>query len=144
MTYNEEIDIEKIVEEMRMLRLNILPAYCYDEDESEKSVEDYLTYYSGNIANGLVALDNYINALQEFKEKPELEDNVGKLMNARAEFIQNFPFCYDELADIEPDKHLQYFEFDPKFSHKQDYELKFVIDRLHDYKKLLESLRDEV
>jgi hypothetical protein len=85
------------IPEIMLLRMNILPPYCCDDDEGDKSDEDYYAYYKEHIKDSRETTDEYINAWKNYISNTDSDDLYSELLFARSRFITNFPFSYDEL-----------------------------------------------
>lgn len=82
------------------MRLTLLPAYCYDDDEDKKEVAEYLAFYRRQGERSLAATGAYIDALADFRLAPDSDAAFNKLLSARRSFIGSFPFCFDELVEV--------------------------------------------
>jgi hypothetical protein len=80
------------------LRWSILPPYCSNLDEDQKTPEDYADYFAANGRDGIAATDTYIEKLSSLAATPESDTAFQEVLDARTEFVRLFPFCADELT----------------------------------------------
>lgn len=101
-------EVEQAVSRIMSMRLNILPAYCYDEDEGERDSVEYLAFYRNNAQQSMEAARTYAEALKRFYEEHYSESSFHNLIAGRKQFIAFFPFCDDELQGIASGEMEQY------------------------------------
>lgn len=137
-------DVAQSLAKIMVLRLNILPPYCYDEDEGEKDDEDYLEFYSQVGPFALEAVTKYREALQELRKDPTSAEALNDLLLAREQFIRGFPFCHDELQDLAPAERAEFDEALEKFYQTKlsPHGTEELLKNLAEYKRLSESILD--
>lgn len=89
--------ITELLKKIQIERITILPPYTYDEDEEEKGLEEYLIFYTKEIEQAIKASREYINAISRLNENPDDLKIQQELLAARRNYINYFPFCYDEV-----------------------------------------------
>ena len=77
------------IDNLMLLRMNVLPPFAYDDDEGDKDSSDYVEL--------LAATKAYLNAWNGFLDDPDCAESFEQLLRARKEFIASFPFAIDEL-----------------------------------------------
>ena len=125
-----------------VLRLNILPPYCYDDDEGEKDDEDYLKFYSQVGSFALEGVTRYIDALQELRKDPTSAEALNNLLGAREQFIRSFPFCQDELLDLAPAERDAFDVALENYYRMSPHGTEELLKYLAEYKRLSESILD--
>ncbi|MFZ5875147.1 MAG: hypothetical protein ACOYXU_01945 [Nitrospirota bacterium] len=103
-------DFEGIVDEIRFLRWSLIPPYCENLDEDEKSSSEYAHYYASNLERGIESSRKYLRAIESLAESPDI-DSFKSVFCARSEFIGSFPFCEDELIGIGTEELQPYLDF---------------------------------
>lgn len=91
--------ISEIIARMQVIRLNVLPPYTYDDDEGQRSEDEYVVFYKQHIDDSIAALENYIQAIQGIIENRESERVFNEYLAARRRVIKTLPFCSDEIPD---------------------------------------------
>jgi len=108
---SDKLDRRGLIDKVRVDRLSLLPPYCLDGDENERTVDEYVDFYSKNLSEGILATRSYIDALQVFRNLPENDDSFGKLLDARRRFAKAFPFCDDELEGLPTSQLAAYHDY---------------------------------
>jgi hypothetical protein len=91
-----------IIGEIQFLRLNVVPPYTLDDDEGQRSEDEYVAFYRKNIVEAIRATDAYIEAFGAIVTSPESQEAFNTYLGARRRFVQSYPFCDDELASESP------------------------------------------
>jgi len=89
--------ISELIDHLRWIRLAVLPPYCGDEDEGERSEADYVTFFNERADGSISATEKYRESIAALDDLPSKEA-VEQLLAGRRAFINAFPFCTDELA----------------------------------------------
>jgi hypothetical protein len=90
--------IADVVEKIRFLRLSLVPPYCENLDEDERSVDDYTAHYALRLHECKEAARKYLSALERVKSDVGDASTATYMLEARARFAASFPFCTDELV----------------------------------------------
>lgn len=91
------------IDALMLVRINVLPPYCYDDDENERDPEEYECFLKPRIFHCLSAIGAYIEAWLAFVADPCGERVFDRLLHERSGFIGTIPFAYDELEQEAPD-----------------------------------------
>jgi len=133
---------EQIIDRIQYLRWTLLPPYTYNEDEDEKTVEEYLIFYSTNINKCIESVTLYIEALREFYRDTHSETTFQEIMHIRETYIGNFPFCYDELEDEKDEEKPNFIEYMRSVYTKGASNL-FLLRTCLEYRDLLQELKQK-
>jgi hypothetical protein len=128
-----------IAQQLQRLRLNVLPAYCYDGDEAEKTPEDYVGFYSQTGPKALEDVEQYIRAFRRFCADTSSEQAFSELQVARHAFVLSSPYCFDELDNIDPPDRARYIDT-LRSIYRSDCTTGFVIERLDEYRSFIRDL----
>lgn len=136
----------EIIARLQVIRLNVLPPYTYDDDEGQRSEDEYLDFYEQHIDDSIAALDNYIQALQAVIENRETERVFNEYLAARRRVIEYLPFCSDEIPDENAPDYASIIHTlrSAVNGPKQPIFGQGDIDILHEYHSLLVSLRERI
>ncbi len=96
--------IEEIAQEIQFCRSEVLPPYCYNDDEDERDVSEYIEYYGSHVNEAIRNLESYLSALVDLSKSPKTQESIQRVLDERSRFISTFPFCYDELNDFPSDE----------------------------------------
>jgi hypothetical protein len=129
------------IDKIMLIRLNILPPYTYDDDEGERDKDEYIEFYQNKGEDCLASIDEYIESLKNFSDHSESYDAFSRLLDARAKFIKNFPFVYDELEN-EESSGLDGFFVQMKNIYNEDLNSDFLINKLREYRDAVSSLKN--
>jgi len=129
------------IDQIMLIRLNILPPYTYDDDEGERDKDAYLEFYHNRVEDCLASIDEYIEALNNFSYHKESDDAFSRILTARAKFIKNIPFVYDELQNEETSS-LDGFFVQMKNIYNEDLNSDFLLNKLRDYRKAIYSIKN--
>jgi len=99
----ERAAIKTAIKTLMLVRLNVLPPYCYDHDESEHDPDEYLAYFRERLPECLRAIDQYAESLVTFTEDSYSEISFVRLQEARRWLIESLPFAEDEMDPDSPD-----------------------------------------
>ena len=86
---------------MQLARTNVLPPYTYDDDEGERSDDDYIEFYHGKLDEAVVAVNTYIERFCELSQRPDSDGAFAAYLASRQQFVKSLPFCDDELSSID-------------------------------------------
>lgn len=129
------------IDQIMLIRLNILPPYTYDDDEGERNKDDYLEFYHNRLEDCLESIGEYIEALINFSDHRQSDDAFSRLLDARSKFIKHFPFVYDELQGEETSS-LDGFFVQMKNIYNEDLNSDFLINKLREYRDAVSSIRN--
>jgi hypothetical protein len=101
---------DSIIEEIRFLRWSLIPAYCENLDEDEKSLDDYEKYFAGNLGRCIESSRRYLTSIEALALSPD-DEHLADVFSARSEFAASFPFCSDELVGVGADELKPYLDF---------------------------------
>lgn len=125
---------------LQLLRLNILPPYTEDLDESERDPEEYVAFFRERAKSFVSVVREYRESLHAGLEDPDDVGRVGRYLNARAEFVRGLPFCLDviggEVVDEELVGYIQNWWRKGRYDHSGYWEL----GRLEEFEMLLQEL----
>ncbi len=79
--------IEEITQEIQYCRLGALPPYCYNDDEDERNVSEYIEYYGRHINEAIRDLRSYLSALVDFSKSPGLKESTQRVFGALQIYI---------------------------------------------------------
>jgi len=133
-------DTERLINEVRFRRLALLPPYCLDGDENEKTLADYANFYRQNVCDAISATASYIDALKAFAEEPDRKELFGELLDARRWFAKAFPFCDDELAGVVKSELPAYHDYLLK-TYRQDVKNGFLQRNVATYLDTLKAIK---
>jgi hypothetical protein len=122
------------IDNLMLLRMNVLPPFVYDDDEGDKDSSDYVEFLAEHRLPLLAATNAYLNAWNCFLDDTDCAESFEHLLRARKEFVASFPFAIDELQS----------STDVDSAKEQMYEIYTQEARLHEGKlrSLLEETRD--
>lgn len=129
---------ESVVDEIKFLRWALLPPYCENLDEDEKSSADYVQYYSANIDRCIADTSAYLSALDALYDD---EQSLEAVFAARARFAETFPFCADELRGTGGDD-LQPYRAFMAATYRKDTAGRNLQGSIARYLELLEGIRE--
>jgi len=130
---------QSAIETLMLIRLNVLPPYCYDHDESEHDADEYLAHFRQRLPECLRAIDEYVESLIIFTDDSYSEISFARLQEARRRFIESLPFAGDEMDPNSPD-----YDSLVRFLHalyKKEAASWSLRMRLDEYRQALEDLR---
>jgi hypothetical protein len=129
------------IDQIMLIRLNILPPYTYDDDEGERDKDEYIEFYQNKGEDCLESIEEYIAALNNFSDHRESDDAFSRLLDARAKFIKHFPFAYDELKNEETSS-IDGFFVQMKNIYNEDLNSDFLINKLCEYRDAVSSIEN--
>lgn len=88
--------IEDALNEIRLLRTAVLPAYAEDDDEDTRSDEEYIRFFSDNVNEAIRAAAKYCDAFQYLVEHLDEGEAFTAFLDARKQFVRTFPFAHDD------------------------------------------------
>jgi len=94
----ELADSGELVKRIVKMRQALLPPYCRDEDDSQRTPEQYIEFYRAHGREPLAATRGFLDALSKFESHRASTEAIALLLDARRRFIAHFPFCRDELT----------------------------------------------
>lgn len=130
---------ESIVDQIRFLRWNLIPAYCENLDEDEKSYDEYEQHYEGSLERCIQDARRYLEAVEALASLSDGEA-LKIIFSARSRFCQSFPFCSDELIDARADELQPYLDI-MAVAYRRDSSVGELQKSIAQYIKLLEDLR---
>lgn len=96
----ESTTMEDLISQLQLVRTNVLPPYTYDDDEGQRSDDEYMDFYSGCLDEAVAAVTEYIDRFHQLAQQPHSDESFAAYLTSRQRFIHTLPFCEDELPSM--------------------------------------------
>ena len=130
--------IDEIVSRLKFLRMSLLPPYCENLDEDEKSVFDYVAHFTSHLEQCREDARLYLGAIAQLSESSN-DNTLRDLFAARTRFAESFPFCVDELVTLSEDEAKPYRDYMAKI-YREDVAEGFLAKTVAQYIALLDEI----
>lgn len=106
--------MDEVVEQLKFLRMGLVPPYCENQDEDEMTVDDYRQHLAPRLQECKDAASRYLASVMRLAHPEDGDEDaatVAELLAARAQFAASFPFCADQLAGVPPTQTQSYVDY---------------------------------